>query len=81
MSLLKGNKIQKESTQITSQNALHLSAELGKCPVIWDLCMQLTAGEAEGARGLLQATLPLCPGQHFLLWSHSEDTGPKLGGR
>lgn len=66
---------------MTSENALHLSAEFEKCPVMWDLYVLLTAGNAEEAQGPLQVTQPLCPGQHFLLWSHSEDTGPKLGGR
>lgn len=62
MSLLKGNKIQMENMQITSENALHLYSEFEKCPVMWDLYMQLTAGDAEEAQGLLQATQPLCPG-------------------
>lgn len=63
---------------MTSESALHLSAEFEKCPEVWDLFMLLTAGNAEEEPELLQATLPSCPGQHFLLWSHSEDTGPKL---
>lgn len=47
MSLLKGNKIQKDHMQITSENALHFSAEIERCLVMWDLYMLLTAGNAE----------------------------------
>lgn len=37
--------------------------------------------ESWGSTSAPPATLPLCPGQQFLLWSHSEATGSKLGGR
>lgn len=81
MSLLKGDKIQKESMQIASENALHLSAEFEKCQ--WwgtcTCCSQLGELRKNKCSSSHSATLLLCPGQQFLLWSHSEDTGSKLG--